>query len=105
MLGRVGPMKSSSIRYTIKAVYSPARKTHRIARKILNHLTSPLWYKTRSPRLFFRRIPRSSPGNHAFMRVSKGMDERRRWLNKVKDGGEEYSVDLVGTFFSNLDLR
>ncbi|KAF8417519.1 hypothetical protein EV426DRAFT_645802 [Tirmania nivea] len=32
------------------------------------------------------------------------MDEPRRWLKKVKDGGDEYMVDLVETFFSNLDL-
>ena len=34
----------------------------------------------------------------------KEMDEKKKWLNKVKDGKEEYTVDLVETFFSNLDL-
>lgn len=33
------------------------------------------------------------------------MDERGRWAKKVKDGDGEYTVDLVETFFSNLDLR
>ncbi|KAF8417658.1 ankyrin repeat-containing domain protein [Tirmania nivea] len=32
------------------------------------------------------------------------MDERKKWAKKVKDGGGEYVVDLVETFFSNLDL-
>ena len=32
------------------------------------------------------------------------MDAKKRWLKKVKDEEEEYSVDLVETFFSNLDL-
>ena len=32
------------------------------------------------------------------------MDEKKRWLKKVKDGKEEFTVDLVETFFSNLDL-
>ncbi|KAF8416879.1 hypothetical protein EV426DRAFT_703220 [Tirmania nivea] len=32
------------------------------------------------------------------------MDDRKRWLKKVKDEGDEYTVDLVETFFSNLDL-
>ena len=32
------------------------------------------------------------------------MDEKKKWLTKVKDGEEEYTVDLVETFFSNLDL-
>ena len=32
------------------------------------------------------------------------MDEKKKWLKKVKDGEEEYTVDLVETFFSNLDL-
>ncbi|KAF8426002.1 hypothetical protein EV426DRAFT_715912 [Tirmania nivea] len=29
------------------------------------------------------------------------MDERKEWIKKIKDGGEEYTVDL---FFPNLDL-
>jgi len=33
------------------------------------------------------------------------MGERGRWAKKVKDGDGEYTVDLVETFFSNLDLR
>lgn len=33
------------------------------------------------------------------------MDEWRRWLKKVKDGGgEKHMVDLVETFFLSLDL-
>ena len=32
------------------------------------------------------------------------MDERKKWLKKVKDGEGEYTEDLVETFFSNLDL-
>ena len=32
------------------------------------------------------------------------MDEKKRWMKKVKDGEEEYTVDLVETFFSNIDL-
>ncbi|KAF8418742.1 hypothetical protein EV426DRAFT_720464 [Tirmania nivea] len=32
------------------------------------------------------------------------MNERKKWAKKVKDGGEVYMVDLVETFFSNLDL-
>lgn len=33
------------------------------------------------------------------------IDKRGKWLKKVKDGGRETTVDLVETFFSNLDLR
>ena len=32
------------------------------------------------------------------------MDKRKKWLKKMKDREEEYMVDLVETFFSNLDL-
>ena len=32
------------------------------------------------------------------------MDEKKKWLKKMKDGKEEYTVDLVETFFSYLDL-
>lgn len=32
------------------------------------------------------------------------IDERGRWLRKVRDGGKETTVDLVEIFFSNLDL-
>ena len=34
----------------------------------------------------------------------KEMDEKRKWMKKVKDRKEKYMVDLVETFFSNLDL-
>ena len=34
----------------------------------------------------------------------KEMDEKKRWMKKVKDGEEEVMIDLVETFFSNLDL-
>ena len=32
------------------------------------------------------------------------MDEKKKWLKKVKDGKEEYAVDLVESLFSNLDV-
>ena len=32
------------------------------------------------------------------------MDEKKKWLKTVKDGEKEHTVDLVETFFSNLDL-
>ena len=32
------------------------------------------------------------------------MDEKRKQRKKIKDREEEYTVDLVETFFSNLDL-
>ena len=32
------------------------------------------------------------------------MDEKMKWLKKVKDRKEEYTVDLVETFFLNLDV-
>ena len=31
-------------------------------------------------------------------------DEKKKWLKRVKDREEEHTVDLVETFFSNLDL-
>ena len=34
----------------------------------------------------------------------KEMDEKTKWLKKVKNREEEYMVDLVETFFLNLDL-
>lgn len=34
------------------------------------------------------------------------MDDPKEWRKKVKDDeGNEYTVDLVGEFFSNIDLR
>ena len=33
------------------------------------------------------------------------MDDRARWAGKEKDAGGFYRVDLVETFFSNIDLR
>ena len=32
------------------------------------------------------------------------MDKKKKWLKKVKDEEKEYTMDLVETFFSNLDL-
>ena len=32
------------------------------------------------------------------------MDKKRKWMKKVKDRKEKYTVDLVETFFSNLNL-
>ena len=32
------------------------------------------------------------------------MDEKKKWLKKMKDREEEFTVDLVETFFANLDL-
>ena len=32
------------------------------------------------------------------------MDEKKKWLKKMKDREEEYMMDLMETFFSNLDL-
>jgi len=29
---------------------------------------------------------------------------KERWMEKVKDPDGDYVVDLVGTFFANLDL-
>jgi len=33
------------------------------------------------------------------------MDEKERWMKKVKDSDGDYVVDLVETFFADLDLR
>jgi len=33
------------------------------------------------------------------------MDDRARWARKEKDGEGFYTVDLVETFFSKIDLR
>lgn len=34
----------------------------------------------------------------------KDIDEKKNWLKKIKDREEEFPVDLVEMFFSNLDL-
>jgi len=33
------------------------------------------------------------------------MDEPERWGKKVKDSDGDYEIDLVETFFTDLDLR
>jgi len=33
------------------------------------------------------------------------MDEPERWRKRVKDPNGDYDLDLVETFFANLDLR
>jgi len=33
------------------------------------------------------------------------MDEKERWMKKVKDPDGDYVVDLVETFFTDLDLN
>jgi len=33
------------------------------------------------------------------------MDEPERWRKKVKDPDGDYKVDLVDTFFTDLDLH
>ena len=32
------------------------------------------------------------------------MDEKKKWMKKIKDREKEHIEDLVETFFSNLDL-
>ena len=33
------------------------------------------------------------------------IDKKKKWMKKVKGGEEEYTMDLVETFFYNLDLH
>ena len=44
-------------------------------------------------------------GEEIGRRQLEDMDERKKWMGKVKDGEGEYIAYLVETFFFNLDLR
>ena len=49
-------------------------------------------------------MPDNLPGENDASVTLKSMDDRARWARKEKDGEGFYTVDLVETFFSKVDL-